>query len=71
MARFDRRWEEALAIADLSDVNRKRDGYNRNYLIEKECAISSPVLAKRGFLKLEPLSAKDLQSVYPMLNEFE
>lgn len=71
IARFNRRWEEALAKADLTDVNRKRDGYNRNYLIEKECAIGSPLLAGRDFRKLEPLSAKDLQRVYPMLNEFE
>ncbi|MFO0865102.1 MAG: hypothetical protein U0744_10705 [Gemmataceae bacterium] len=71
IARFNRRWMEVLVQTDLSDVNRTRDEYNRHYLIEKECAIGSALLAKREFQRLEPLSAKDLQSIVPLLNEFE
>jgi hypothetical protein len=71
VTRFNRRWAEALTQADCTEVNRRRDEYNRNYLIEKECAIGSALLAKREFRKLEPLSAKDLQSIVPLLNEFE
>jgi len=71
MGRFNRRWSEVLAAADLTDVNRRRDEYNRNYVIEKECATGSPLIARQEFRKLEPLSAKDLHLVFPIMNEFE
>ena len=37
--RFNRRWQEFLHQVDLTHVNRLRDGYNRYYLLEKECAV--------------------------------
>ena len=51
----------------LDAVNDLRDGYNRYYLIEKECAIRSPTLARRGFVRLEPLKHENLFEALPLL----
>jgi hypothetical protein len=65
--RFNRRWLDHLAKVDLRLVNELRDGYNRYYVLEKECAMRSPVLAWRGFHPLEPLTRDDLQARLPFL----
>jgi hypothetical protein len=65
--RFNRRWQEFLAAADLTGVNEARDGYNRYYVLEKECAVRSPTLARQGFRRLEPLSYAELFDVLPLL----
>jgi hypothetical protein len=65
--RFKRRWCEFLAGLDLDKVNRLRDGYNRYYLLEKECALRSARLAQLGFRRLEPLTAADLGTLLPPL----
>jgi len=67
IARFNRRWTEFLPTVNLAPINALRDGYNRYYLLEKECAIRSPRLARQGFLRLEPLTVVDLEAMLPTL----
>lgn len=65
--RFNRRWAAFLPAVDLSAVNALREDYNRYYLLEKECAVRSPRLARQGYQRLEPLTAADLAAVLPLL----
>ncbi len=65
--RFNRRWERFLAGVDLAEVNALRDGYNRYYLLEKECAVRSPRVARQGYRRLEPLTTADLATLLPPL----
>jgi hypothetical protein len=67
LERFNRRWLDHLAKIDLTLVNELREDYNRYYLLEKECALRSPVLARVGFRQLEPLTLDDLQALVPVL----
>jgi hypothetical protein len=67
LERFNRRWREFLEAVDLTEVNAERDGYNRYYILEKECAIRSPALARQGFRRLEPLTHADLFAHLPLL----
>jgi hypothetical protein len=67
IARFNRRWLEFLPSVDLAPVNALRDGYNRYYLLEKECAIRSPRLARQGFRRLEAVTTADLAQLLPVL----
>ena len=64
---FNRRWQTYLTRIDLSWVNELRDGYNRYYVLEKECAVRSPQLARAGFERLEPLTAATLLDLLPPL----
>jgi hypothetical protein len=65
--RFNRRWCDYLPTVDLGEVNRLREGYNRYYLLEKECAMRSSRLAGVGFRKLEPLTTQHLCDELPPL----
>ncbi len=67
VARFNRRWVAFVAEIDVSEVNRRRDGYNRYYPIEKECALGSPLLATIGFHRLTPLATGDILAALPVL----
>jgi hypothetical protein len=67
IARFNRRWEAFILEVKLDEVNAVRDGYNRYYLLEKECAIRSPTVARQGFTKLEPLTHADVLEALPLL----
>jgi hypothetical protein len=67
LERFNRKWLAYLDEVDLSLVNAVREGYNKYYLLEKECALRSPVLARIGFHQLEPLTLADLQKLLPPL----
>jgi hypothetical protein len=64
---FNRRWLEFLATFDLTSVNEARDGYNRYYLLEKECAMRSVRLARQGFKRLESLTIGELMTMLPIL----
>jgi hypothetical protein len=64
---FNSRWQAFLAGVDLGHVNALRDGYNRYYLLEKECAMRSPRLARQGFKPMAPLTTDDLARVLPLL----
>lgn len=67
LERFERRWQEYLPTVDLSAVNAARDGYNRYYILEKECALRSPRLARLGFEPQPPLTHADLARLLPPL----
>jgi hypothetical protein len=64
---FNRRWETFLPTVDLTHVNELRDGYNRYYLLEKECAMRSARLARQGFSRLDPVTLAELAGVLPTL----
>src|SRR5262249_6469307 len=66
--RFNRRWRAHLSQVDLSAVNELRDKYNRYYLLEKECAVRSPRVARLGFRRLEPLTTAELTALLPPLS---
>jgi hypothetical protein len=67
LRRFNRRWHEYLAKVDLRLVNQLREDYNRYYLLEKECAMRSPALARMAFCRLQPLTLDDVQTRLPAL----
>jgi hypothetical protein len=64
---FNRRWEAFLQTVDLTKINDLRAGYNRYYLVEKECALRSVRLARQGFRPLEPLTVDELAALLPSL----
>jgi hypothetical protein len=66
VARFNRRWVQCVAEADLSEVNAERDGYNRSYLLEKECAVGV-IRSRQAFTPLEPVTAADVLRELPPL----
>lgn len=65
--RFNRRWEMFLSSLDLTRINTLRDGYNRFYVLEKECAVRSAIVARAGFQPLPPLTVEDLRNQFPLL----
>jgi hypothetical protein len=65
--RFNGRWSEFLRRLDLSAVNKLRDGYNRYYLLEKECALGPEAVARDGFRPLPPLTGEALVELLPPL----
>jgi hypothetical protein len=65
--RFNRRWQAFLPTVDLAPVNELREGYNRYYLLEKECALRSARLARIGYRPLGPLTTADLEEALPLL----
>jgi hypothetical protein len=67
IAYFNSRWREYLAQVNLSGVNALRDAYNRFYLLEKECALGSAHIARRGFTRLEHATLDDLLREFPPL----
>jgi hypothetical protein len=67
LQRFNGRWEPYLAEVDLGPVNAVRDGYNRYYLLEKECALRFAPGARRGFRPLEPFTRDELVALLPPL----
>jgi hypothetical protein len=67
LERFNRRWVAYLAEADVSPVNELRDGYNRYYLVEKECALRNARVARQGYRPLPPLTREELSSLLPPL----
>ncbi|HJT75753.1 MAG TPA: hypothetical protein VJ739_00990 [Gemmataceae bacterium] len=64
---FNARWREFLPTVELDRVNAVRADYNRYYLLEKECAIRSPRLARAGFRRLEPLTTEAVAAALPVL----
>jgi hypothetical protein len=65
--RFNRRWRAFVQTVDLTHVNEVREGYNRYYVLEKECALRSQLVARQGFRKLEPFTVKELLAALPVL----
>jgi hypothetical protein len=67
VAVFNRRWEAYLTKVDLTVVNALREAYNRFYVLEKECALRSPKVARQGFVPLPVLTRADLEAALPLL----
>jgi hypothetical protein len=67
LERFNQRWSAFLMGVDLTAVNELREGYNRYYVLEKECAVRSPRVARHGFVPLQPLTIDDLAAQFPLL----
>jgi hypothetical protein len=65
--RFNRRWAGYLDELDLAELNRLRDGYNRYYLLEKECAVGPAGLLPQLFRCLPPLTVTDVLTELPFL----
>lgn len=65
--RFNVRWSKYLSALDLGPINHLRDGYNRFYLLEKECALWSSRIAQDGFVPLKYAKVEDLAKEFPLL----
>jgi len=68
VTRFNRRWGEHVNQTVLSDVNAERDGYNRWYVLEKECAVGV-VRARQAFRPLPHATHADVLAALPLLPE--
>lgn len=64
---FNQRWRKYLHGVDLTHVNQAREKYNKYYLLEKECVVRSPALARREWRPLEPVAIADLFRWLPLL----
>lgn len=64
---FNRRWQALLPTVDLSAVNALREGYNRYYVLEKECAVRSTRVARQGFQPLPPATVAEIECELPIL----
>jgi hypothetical protein len=69
-AKFNSRWQAYVEKFPRDEINEIRDGYNRYYVLEKECATGSPALARRGFVELPPVTVQTLLQWYPLLPVF-
>ena len=65
--RFNLAWAKFLQSLDLSAINNLRAGYNRYYVLEKECALHSAKLAEVGFRPLPPLTHAELAALFQPL----
>jgi hypothetical protein len=66
--RFNATWAAFLRKLDLKPLNDLRTDYNKYYLLEKECALRSPRLARHGYRPLTLLSVDDLFARFPLLS---
>jgi hypothetical protein len=64
---FNHRWNAFLLKLNLQPINDLRDGYNRYYVLEKECALRSARLARQGFQRLQALTVGELLKYFPLL----
>ena len=65
--RFNRRWEQYVQLLNLEPVNAVIDGYNRFYVLEKECVMGSARLAARNFQHKPLLTTAILLDDHPPL----
>lgn len=66
--RFNRRWETYLAGIDTAPINKLRDGYNRYYVFEKECALRNSTLARVGFKPYPLFTIAEVAELLPLLH---
>jgi hypothetical protein len=64
---FNEAWRRHLVGLDLAEINQLREEYNRWYVFEKECALRSPVIARRGFEPLLPATVDEVAAQVPEL----
>lgn len=65
---FNQRWARFVREVDLTEINHLIHGYNRWYVLEKECIVGSPRIARQGFEPMRELTLEDLEMAYPPLN---
>jgi hypothetical protein len=65
--RFNRRWDQFVKQLNLEPVNTVIDGYNRYYVLEKECVMGSARLAARNFQQKPLLTTAILLDDHPPL----
>lgn len=65
--RFNARWTRFVNSVDAQAANALIDGYNRNYLFEKECALRSARAAMRGYRPIERITIDWLLREFPAL----
>jgi len=65
--RFNERWSAYLRSVDLGPVNSLIKDYNRWYVLEKECAVGSHLVARQGFAPHQPMTLERLQERYPLI----
>lgn len=65
--RFNRQWNSHVRGLNFDHVNALRDGYNKYYVIEKECALQSHRTAVRGFRPLPDVGPDDVLKHLPLL----
>ena len=64
---FNANWRRYLETMPLDDLYRAIDGYNRYYVLEKECAVRSARTALRGFApKQKPTWSDFLERLPPL-----
>jgi hypothetical protein len=68
--RFNQRWAAFLHAVDLAPINSLIAGYNRYYVLEKECVLRSIRLAMIGFQPLERWTREQLATEFPLLPTF-
>jgi hypothetical protein len=64
---FNANWRRYLETLPLDDLHRTIDGYNRYYVLEKECAVRSIRTAIRGFIPKEKPTWADFLARFPPL----
>jgi len=64
---FNRQWQAFLPTVDLGEINKQREDYNRYYLLEKECAVRSPRVARLGYRPLAPATVEEIAQALPLL----
>ncbi|MCS7016348.1 MAG: hypothetical protein NZM42_09580 [Gemmatales bacterium] len=69
--RFNTRWLRYLQNLDLSSILLLIEEYNRYYVLEKECFLQSPRLARLGFQPMPRITWQDLLREFPLLPEPE
>lgn len=67
VARFNERWAAFLRGVELDDINGLIEGYNRWYVLEKECIVGAHRIARQGFEPLPLLTRAALEAAYPPL----
>lgn len=63
--RFNVRWRAYVDRLDARLVNDAVGGYNKYYVIEKECVIGSGRLAAKGFVPIAMVSAETILAAHP------
>ena len=66
---FNKAWLVWVRELDLSEINNARNGYNKWYLLEKECSILSRAVANQGFEPLPLLDTHDILAWFPLIPE--
>lgn len=65
--RFNRLWPRTLQSYNYEPINKIRDGYNRYYLLEKECAVGAARLSRQEFRRLAMVAPEMVLAELPLL----